>query len=90
MRRPDVAPYLWTDPTEPLTVTNSGGRRSIVAVRTADGDELLGFAVRYDTDARELTVYWSNLLCTFDSLTDTQHPVAAPAGPLHVGVITPA
>jgi hypothetical protein len=88
MRRPDVAPHVWPDPSEPLTVDNPGGRRVLVQVATADGEEPFGFAVRHDLAAGKLTVHWAGFVCQGDDIT--QHPVRVPAGPLRVQIINPA
>lgn len=78
-----MRPYLWEDPSRPLTVPNDAGRRALVDVRTADGQQPFGFAV--DHGDGELTVRWPGIVCAGDNLT--QHPVPAPSGPLNVKVI---
>jgi hypothetical protein len=79
--------HIWDDPSVPLTVPTSAGRRTIVDVATASGERPFGFAVNYDIEPGQVTVSWPGIVCMGDELT--QYPVPAPAGPLLVAVISP-
>jgi hypothetical protein len=78
-----MRPYVWEDPSRPLTVPNRAGRRALVDVRDDVGRQPFGFKV--DHGDGELTVRWPGIVCAGDDLT--QHPVPPPPGPLNVKVI---